>query len=132
VVLAASILLVGTITAVALLLPPDSGFGAPDRAGMVVVALGFAGIMIALARSRVTATEDGIDVVNVVVKRHFAWAQVVSIRLSRNDPWLALDLDDGSTTSAFGIATSDGARARQALADLQRLLAAHSTTPRDD
>jgi hypothetical protein len=125
-------LLVGTITAVAVLLPQDSGFTTLDRAAMVVVALLLAAIMVALARSRVTATEDGLEIVNVVVKRQLPWAQVVSIRLSRNDPWLALDLDDGSTTSAFGIATSDGERARRAAADLQQLLAAFSTTPRDD
>jgi hypothetical protein len=132
VVLVASILLVGTITAVAVLLPPDSGFTTLDRAAMVVVSLLFAAIMTALARSRVTATEDGLEIVNIIVKRRLPWAQVVAIRLGRNDPWLALDLDDGSTTSAFGIATSDGDRARRAAAELQQLLAAHSATPRDD
>lgn len=132
VVLLASIALIATITVLAVLMPPETGFTRSDRIAMIVLALVLAGIMGALARSRVTATDRGLTIVNVVLTRRLEWAQIVSIRLSRNDPWAALDLDDGSTVPALAIATSDGERAQTAAAELRALLAANSTTPRDD
>ena len=132
VVLVASILLVVTISVVAALMPPESGFSGSDRLAMVAFALFLAAIMAALARSRVTATDRGLTIVNVILTRRLEWAQIVSVRLSPNDPWAALDLDDGSTVPALAIATSDGDRAREAAADLRALVAAKSTTARDD
>ena len=75
-----------------------------------------------LARSRITADESGLTVVNGYRKRHLEWAQVVSVQLPPGAPWPSLDLDDGTTISAMGIHGSDGARARTALTELKGLL----------
>lgn len=75
-----------------------------------------------LARSRITATDAGLVVVNGYRKRTLEWAQVVAVHMPPGAPWPTLDLDDGSTISAMGIHGSDGARAQRALADLRGLL----------
>lgn len=85
-----------------------------------------AGLVYALVRSRITATQSGLIVVNGYRKRTFAWAQVVAIRLPSGAPWVTLDLVDGSTCSAMGIQGSDGAHARAQVRQLRALLDEHS------
>ena len=85
-----------------------------------------AAVIYALARSRVSATESGLVVVNGYRKRSFAWAQVVAVRLPSGAPWVTLDLLDGSTCPAMGIQGSDGAHARAQVRQLRALLEAHS------
>jgi len=87
-----------------------------------------------LSRSRVTATTDGLVVVNGWRTRRLAWAQVVAVGMPPGAPWATLDLADGTTVSALGIQGSDGARARRAVTDLRLLAAALSDrgpTPND-
>lgn len=78
-------------------------------------------VLHALTRSRVTATRDGLTVVNGYRKREFAWAEVISVNLPPGAPWVTLDLSDGRTVSAMGIQGSDGERSRQAVRDIRRL-----------
>ncbi|WP_246159704.1 PH domain-containing protein [Nocardioides antri] len=79
-------------------------------------------LMNGLARSRITATEAGLVVVNGYRKRQLEWAQVVAVHMPQGAPWPTLDLDDGTTISAMGIHGSDGGRAKVALAELRALL----------
>ncbi len=85
------------------------------------VLLGLA-LMNGLARSRITATEAGLIVVNGYRKRTLEWAQVVRVSMPAGAPWPTLDLDDGTTISAMGIHGSDGERARAALAELKAIV----------
>jgi len=113
----------------AILLP---GIAARDRwafvgfAVIVVVGLGF------LARPRVRADDDGLEVVNVWRRRHLDWAEVVAVRLGPGDPWLVLDLDDGTTAAAMGVQSADGERGQRVALQISALLAARTATPRDD
>jgi hypothetical protein len=75
-----------------------------------------------LARSRITAEQDGLTVVNGYRKRELEWAQVVSVQMPPGAPWPTMDLDDGTTISVMGIHGSDGVRARAAVAELRELL----------
>ncbi|WP_246160747.1 PH domain-containing protein [Nocardioides humilatus] len=77
-----------------------------------------------LARSRITASDTGLVVVNGYRKRELAWAQVVAVHLPPGAPWPTLDLDDGSSMSAMGIHASDGPRAKTQVGELRALLAA--------
>lgn len=88
-----------------------------------------AALMYALVRSRVTATQAGLVVVNGYRKRSFAWAQVVAIRLPSGAPWVSLDLVDGSTCPAMGIQSSDGDHARAQVRQLRALLDAYGSSP---
>ena len=75
-----------------------------------------------LARSRVTASVDGLELVNGYRKRRLEWAQVVRVSMPAGAPWPTMDLDDGTTISVMGIHGSDGARARTAVTELKALL----------
>lgn len=93
--------------------------------------LGFVALH-AIARSRVTAAEDGVTVVNGYRRRVFAWSQVVAVNLRRGAPWAGMDLSDGTSISMLGIQGSDGQRATRAVRELREVLAAQSHTDRDD
>jgi len=57
----------------------------------------------ALMRSRVTADDHGVTVVNGYRRRVFEWSQVLAINLRRGAPWAGLDLSDGTSVSLFAI-----------------------------
>ncbi|TIC80395.1 PH domain-containing protein [Nocardioides sp. GY 10113] len=97
-----------------------------ERATVIGIVLTGVALLFAMARSRVTADEDGLTVVNGYRRRHFDWAQVVLVRMPQGAPWPTLDLDDGSTISMLGIHGSDGARARTAVRELKAVVAQQS------
>jgi hypothetical protein len=93
-----------------------------QRATVVLfIALGV-GLLNGLARSRVTARDTGLTVVNGYRKRELEWAQVVAVHMPPGAPWPTMDLDDGSTISVMGIHASDGLRARTQVSELRALL----------
>ena len=94
-------------------------------------AIGFVG-WLAIARSRVTADEHGVTVVNGYRRQVFEWSQVVAVNLRRGAPWAGLDLSDGTSTSMFAIQGSDGERAVRAVRELRVLVAAHTPTGSGD
>jgi hypothetical protein len=109
-----------------------STFSWSQRATIVGIGgLGFLG-WFAIARSRVTADERGITVVNGYRRRVFEWSQVVAVNLRRGAPWAGLDLSDGTSTSMFAIQGSDGERAARAVRELRALVAEHTPTGSGD
>ena len=93
--------------------------------------LGFA-CWLALVRSRVTADEQGVTVVNGYRRRTFVWSQVVAVNLRRGAPWAGIDLSDGTSISLVAIQGSDGQRAIRAVQELRRLVAENSRTERNN
>jgi hypothetical protein len=85
-----------------------------------------------LASVRLVADDTGVTVVNVVRRRRLEWAEIVGVRLSRDDPWLLLDLADGEALAAMGVARSEGAQAQEQARAFARLVNEHSRTARDD
>jgi hypothetical protein len=86
----------------------------------------------ALMRSRVSADERGVTVVNGYRRQEFEWSQVVGVNLRRGAPWAGMDLSDGTSISMLAIQGSDGQRAVRAVRQLRSLVAEHSRTDRDD
>ena len=80
----------------------------------------------ALFRCRVTATEEGLVVVNGYRTHRYQWSQVVGVTMAPGDPWAVFDLNDGSTRSALGIQGSDGRSARRQVQELRALIEARS------
>eukprot|EP01032_Pedospumella_encystans_P005073 gene5073-6029_t len=76
--------------------------------------LGFVAIY-AVVRSRAVAQDDGLVVVNGYRRHHYAWAEIIAVRLPPGAPWVTLDLADGTTVSVLAIQGSDGRRARIAV-----------------
>jgi hypothetical protein len=85
-----------------------------------------------LARPCLRANHDGLEVVNVWRSRRLSWAQVLAVRLGPGDPWLVLDLDDGTTAAAMGVQSADGERGRRVAAQVAALIDLHSVPQRDD
>ncbi|GAA1932008.1 hypothetical protein GCM10009737_37420 [Nocardioides lentus] len=79
-------------------------------------------VYVGLIRCRVTARDDGLEVVNGYRKHRYDWAQVVAVRLPSGAPWATLDLADGTTVTALGIQASDGDRARGQIRELRAIL----------
>jgi len=99
-----------------------------------LVAMGLLGFAVwyALMRSRVSADDHGVTVVNGYRRRDYEWSQVVAVNLRRGAPWAGMDLSDGTSISVLAIQGSDGQRAVRAVRELRRLVAAHSRTDRND
>ncbi|MGW0121655.1 PH domain-containing protein [Streptomyces sp. NPDC003327] len=109
------------ITVVALML---ERLGPGERASFVFTAALLSGVLVLLSRPKVVADEEGVTVVNITRSRRLAWAEILKVNLRPGDPWVFLDLSDGTSLPALGIQPGIGkeaairdARALRALAD---------------
>lgn len=115
------------ITAVALLLEK---LGPGERLSFVFTAALLAGVLALLARVKVVADESGVTVVNIASKRHLDWAEIVQVNLRPGDPWVFLNLSDGTSLPALGI--QPGIAKQQAITDARALRAlVEARTTRD-
>ncbi|WP_035840616.1 PH domain-containing protein [Kitasatospora azatica] len=93
-----------------------------DRVMLTCLGLVFSSVGLMLARPKVVADADGVTVVNLVRMRRLHWAEIVRVNLRQGDPWVTLDLADGTSLAAMGIQPSGGreqaVRAARALRDL--------------
>jgi hypothetical protein len=117
---ALAVVVVAGMVALAVGMPSNWGLG--DRIGLVFIGLVVAGILHILARSRVTADDRGLTVVNGLRTHEYEWAEVLAVSMPEGAPWPSLDLADGLTLPAMGIQASDGDRAHRAVAELATLL----------
>lgn len=109
------------LTVVSLLIPTLSS---GERLSFIFTGALLWGVLMLLSRPKVVADESGVTVVNIATSRHLAWAEIVQVNLRPGDPWVFLNLSDGTSLPAMGIqpgiakqrAISD-ARALRALAD---------------
>ncbi|MWA09781.1 PH domain-containing protein [Streptomyces sp. BA2] len=109
------------LTVISLLIP---GLSSGERLSFIFTGALLFGVLMLLSRPKVVADESGVTVVNIATSRHLAWAEIVQVNLRPGDPWVFLNLSDGTSLPAMGIqpgiakqrAISD-ARALRALAD---------------
>jgi hypothetical protein len=97
-----------------------------ERITLVLIGLMLFAAYYALVRSRVSATTEGLTVVNGYRKRTYEWSQVIQVSLRRGAPWGTLDLSDGTTISILGVQGSDGARARRAVREIRAAIEANT------
>ncbi|MEU5219371.1 PH domain-containing protein [Streptomyces sp. NPDC020807] len=109
------------ITAVALMLERLSP---GERVSFVFTAALLTGVLVLLSRPKVVADDEGVTVVNITRTRRLAWAEILKVNLRPGDPWVFLDLSDGTSMPALGIqpgiakeSAIRDARALRALAD---------------
>ncbi|NNN34074.1 PH domain-containing protein [Streptomyces sp. S3(2020)] len=127
VLLTAAVALFVVITVIALLLEK---LGPGERLSFIFTAALLAGVLALLARVKVVADESGVTVVNIAGKRHLDWAEIVQVNLRPGDPWVFLNLTDGTSLPALGI--QPGIAKQQAIADARALRSlVESRTPRD-
>ncbi|WP_055598712.1 PH domain-containing protein [Streptomyces aureus] len=121
VLIAMSVAIFAVISVVAVML---ERLGPGERASFFFTAALISGGLLLLSRPRVVADDEGVTVVNITRTRRLAWAEILKVNLRPGDPWVFLDLSDGTSLPALGIqpgiakeAAIRDARALRALAD---------------
>lgn len=128
-----AVVVVGLFVAIALVLRnSDTGvfFRLADQVALVVLGLFIAGGLLLLARPRVRADADGIEVRNILVTRRFRWSDVVRVAFPDGASWARLDLPDYEYLSVQAVQAVDGQRAVDGIRRLRALHAA-ATRPAD-
>ncbi|MFF7054647.1 PH domain-containing protein [Streptomyces griseorubiginosus] len=129
VLLTAGVAIFVVITVIALLLEQ---LGPGERLSFVFTAAVLAGVLFLLARVKVVADESGVTVQNIASRRRLEWAEIIQVNLRPGDPWVFLNLSDGTSLPALGI--QPGIAKQQAIADARalRALAEARSTARSD
>jgi hypothetical protein len=89
----------------AVLLP--SRFQLPDRIGVVAFFCGIGWVLYMLGRSRVTADERGVTLVNAFRVHRYEWAELIGVHMAVGDPW------PGSTSPTAPASARWASRARR-------------------
>ncbi|MEW2398346.1 PH domain-containing protein [Streptomyces sp. NPDC046862] len=118
VLLTASIAIFAVITVIAMLLEQLSP---GERMSFVFTGALLGGVLVLLSRPKVVADESGVTVVNIVGRRRLAWAEIVQVNLRPGDPWVFLNLSDGTSLPALGI--QPGIAKKRAIEDARTLRA---------
>lgn len=116
VLLTASIAIFAVITVIAMSLEQLSP---GERVSFVFTGALLAGVLVLLSRPKVVADESGVTVVNIVGRRRLAWAEIVQVNLRPGDPWVFLNLSDGTSLPALGI--QPGIAKKRAIEDARTL-----------
>ncbi|MEW1637177.1 PH domain-containing protein [Streptomyces sp. NPDC093801] len=122
VLLSVGLVMFATITAIALLL---ENLGPGERVSFIVTAVLMGSVLVLLSRPKVVADEAGVTVVNLTTTRRLEWAQILRVNLRPGDPWLFLDLNDGTSLPALGI--QPGIAKARAIRDARALRALAET-----
>ncbi|MDL2080247.1 PH domain-containing protein [Streptomyces sp. GXMU-J15] len=118
VLLTAGAAILVVITAVALLLEK---LGPGERLSFILTGALMFGVLAMLARVKVVAEDSGVTVVNIASRRRLEWAEIIQVNLRPGDPWVFLDLSDGTSLPALGI--QPGIAKQRAIADARALRA---------
>lgn len=118
VLLTAGVAIFVVITTVAMLLEQLSP---GEKLSFVFTGAVLFGVLAVLARVKVVADESGVTVVNIVSRRHLEWAEILQVNLRPGDPWVFLNLSDGTSQPALGI--QPGIAKERAIADARTLRA---------
>ncbi|MEU1121449.1 MULTISPECIES: PH domain-containing protein [unclassified Streptomyces] len=128
VLLTAGVAIFVVITAIAFLLPALSP---GERISFVFTGALLFAVLALLSRPKVVADESGVTVVNIATSRRLEWAEIVQVNLRPGDPWVFLNLSDGTSLPALGI--QPGIAKQQAIADARALRAlADARTAREN
>ncbi|MFD9376016.1 PH domain-containing protein [Streptomyces sp. NPDC059999] len=92
-----------------------------ERISFLFTAALLSSVLVLLSRPKVVADEAGVTVVNLTTTRRLEWAQILRVNLRPGDPWVFLDLNDGTSLPALGI--QPGIAKAQAIGDARALRA---------
>ncbi|MFG2950113.1 PH domain-containing protein [Streptomyces adustus] len=116
VLLGAGVAIFVVISAVAMLLEQ---LGPGERLSFILTGAVIFWVLALLARVKVVADDSGVTVVNIMSRRRLAWAEILRVNLRAGDPWVFLDLSDGTSLPALGI--QPGIARERAIADARTL-----------
>ncbi|UGY94944.1 PH domain-containing protein [Streptomyces gobiensis] len=118
VLLTVGVAVFAVLTVIALLL---ERLNAGERTSFIFTGGLFFAVLALLSRPHVSADEKGVTVVNLTRTRRLEWAEILAVNLRVGDPWVSLDLADGTSLPAMGI--QPGIAKQQAIRDASALRA---------
>ncbi|AQT71524.1 MULTISPECIES: PH domain-containing protein [unclassified Streptomyces] len=116
VLLGVGLAMFATITAIAVML---ERLQPGERISFIFTAVLLTSVLVLLSRPKVVADEEGVTVVNLTNTRRLAWAEILRVNLRPGDPWVFLDLSDGTSLPVLGI--QPGVAKQQAISDARAL-----------
>lgn len=91
-----------------------------DQVGMLVLLLLFSvGVLHGIARSKVVADENGLEIVNLYRKHKFAWTEIERISYENGAPWPHAYLKYDERVMMIAIQSADGKSAQTAVNELR-------------
>lgn len=91
-----------------------------DQVGMLVLLLLFSvGLLHGIARSKVVADDNGLEIVNLYRKHKFTWAEVERISFEDGAPWPHAYLKNDERLMMIAIQSADGKSAQAAVNELR-------------
>ncbi|MEU6680587.1 PH domain-containing protein [Streptomyces sp. NPDC046925] len=118
VLLTAGAAILVVLTVISLLIP---GLSAGERLSFIFTGVLLFGVLALLSRPKVVADESGVTVVNIATSRRLDWAEIVQVNLRPGDPWVFLNLSDGTSLPVMGI--QPGIAKQRAISDARALRA---------
>lgn len=116
VLLTAGVAILVVITTVALLLDQLT---TAERVSFILTAALLCAALLLLARPKAVADDSGVTVVNIASRRRLDWAEILRVNLRPGDPWVFLDLSDGTSLPVLGI--QPGIAKQRAIQDARAL-----------
>ncbi len=92
-----------------------------DQVAIVLLGLFIAGGLLLLARPRVRADTEGIEVRNILTTRRLPWSLVLRVAFPDGASWARLDLPDDEYLAVLAIQAVDGRRAVDAITRVRAL-----------
>jgi hypothetical protein len=123
----AAVAVVAAFTVIASVLrTTDTGvfFRTADQVAMVLLGVLIAGGILLLARPRVRADADGVEIRNVGWPRYLPWELVRAVSFPDGASWARLDLPDYEYVAVLAVQAVDGLHAVEAIRGLRALHAA--------
>ncbi|WP_232663656.1 PH domain-containing protein [Pseudonocardia sp. TRM90224] len=99
-------------------------FTVADQVAVVLLGIFIAGGFLLVARPRVRADANGIEVRNILMTRTYPWADVQRVAFPDGASWARLDLPDDEYIPVMAVQAVDGARAVEGMRALRALHAA--------
>jgi Bacterial PH domain len=122
-----AVAILGLFIAIALVLrnsPTGVYFRLADQVSLVLLGVFMAGGLLLLARPRVRADADGIEVRNVLLTRSYGWDVVQRIAFPDGASWARIDLPDDEYLPVLAIQAADGQHAVDGITRVRALHAA--------
>jgi hypothetical protein len=104
--------------------PTGVYFRLADQVSIALIGLLIAGGLLLMARPRVRADAEGIEVRNVFVTRRLAWSDVVRVAFPDGASWARLELPDYEYLPVLALQATDRDRAVAGITRLRELHAA--------
>jgi hypothetical protein len=123
---------VGGTTLVALTSRGPLGQAVGNRVSFALFASGAAVLLWRIGGVHARPSPQRLVVRNIVRTHRLEWAEVLAVRFGVDDPWVRLDLADGSTIALMGIQRADGERAMREARRLVTLVQEHGEAPEPD